>query len=96
MSVQERETLIVENAILKHNEQVRGMLKEELAPFSKAIKELDTRMDAVEKEVTNIKEVVEPFSKLRRRLWFLLIAVSLTVSVLAEKVSSFISNTFIK
>lgn len=96
VSTQERESLLVENAILKHNEHVRVMLKEELAPFSKIIKEMDNRLDMVEREVSSLKEVVAPFASIRKRLWFLVIAVSLTVTVLGDKLINLLGNTLNK
>ena len=91
-----KETLLVENAILKYNEQVRSMLKEELAPFSASIKELDKRITSVEDEVFNIKDVISPFAAIRKKLWFWLIFISLAVGVAGNNLGDWIGNLFKK
>lgn len=80
-----KDELLVEIAILKYNEQVRIMLKQELAPFSESIKEIDQRLDIVETEVSEIKDVISPFSIIRKRLWFIIIALSLVVGVITSE-----------
>lgn len=80
-----KDELLVEIAILKYNEQVRTMLKQELAPFSESIKEIDHRLNIVETEVSEIKDVIAPFSAIRKRLWFTVIAISLIVGLLTTE-----------
>lgn len=80
-----KEELIIENAILKSHEHVRSLLKEELEPFTKTIKDIDKRLDVVEIEVSEIKDVIAPFSAIRKRLWFTVIAISLIVGLLTTE-----------
>jgi len=91
-----KEELLVENAILKNNEQVRTLLKAELAPFSEAIKNLDKRLDIVESDVVSLKDVVAPFSAIRNRLWFWVIAVSLTVAIVGNNLNELFNKYIIK
>ena len=93
VSKQTKDELLVENAILKHNEQVRIMLKQELAPFSESIKDIDNRLDMVESEVMEIKEVISPFSILRKRLWFIIISLSLIVGVITTEFINWVKTT---
>ena len=93
---QTKDELLVENAILKYNEQVRIMLKQELAPFSESIKALDKRIVIVEQEVAEIKEVVEPFSKIRNRIWFIIIALSLIVGIAGDQITNWITSLIVK
>ena len=80
-----KEELLVENAILKYNEQVRKMLKEELAPFSIEISKLNKRMEIAEININDIKETIKPFSVLRQRIWFVVIAFSLILGVASSQ-----------
>ena len=82
-----KEELLVENAILRNNDHLRAVLKEELAPFTKVIKDLDIRLGVVEKEVDEIKDTVAPFSALKKRMWFAVIFASLLVGLAGSKVS---------
>lgn len=87
-----KDELLVENAILKYNEQVRSMLKQELAPFSQSIKELDKRLTRVEEDMTDMKDVMAPFSAIRKKIWFVLVAISLMVGILGNEVASWIKT----
>jgi hypothetical protein len=80
-----KEELLVENAILKYNEQVRKMLKEELAPFSAEISKLNKRMEVAEIDINDIKETIKPFSVLRQRIWFVVIAFSLILGIASSQ-----------
>jgi hypothetical protein len=80
-----KEELLVENAILKYNEQVRKMLKEELAPFSIEISKLNKRMERAEIDINEIKDTIQPFSILRKRIWFFIIAISLILGVASSQ-----------
>lgn len=57
-----KDELLVENAVLKYNEQVRAMLKEELSPLRKEVENMDRRLKVVE-------ETLQPFTSFRRKLW---------------------------
>lgn len=85
-----KEELLVENAILKNNDHLRAVLKEELAPFSQVIKEMDGRILTVERDVEEIKDTIAPFSVLKRRVWFVIIAASLFVGVMGDKIGELI------
>lgn len=87
-----KEELLVENAILKYNEQVRKMLKEELSPLNSKIIGLEDRVEKVETRVKEVEDIIEPFGVIRKRFWFLLIAGTLAVSVLGNKLSELIAN----
>lgn len=87
-----KDELLVENAILKYNEQVRTMLKEELAPFSASIKELNKRMDLVETDVVELKDVMQPFAAIRRKLWFLIIAASITLTIVGGELMNWLRS----
>ena len=91
---QTKEELLVENAILKNNENTRKMLKEELAPFTKTIKELETRVNNIEDDVRELTDVVAPFAKLRSKLWYILIAMSLFVGITSTQFVTWIQNIF--
>lgn len=87
-----KDELLVENAILKYNEQVRMMLKQELAPFSESIKQLDKRISEVEDEVFELKDVIQPFSAIRKKLWFIIIAASISIGILGDQISKIITS----
>lgn len=91
---QTKEELLVENAILKNNENTRKMLKEELAPFSEIIKQLDDRMDKVEQDIYELKDIVAPFSKIRNKLWYILIAMSLFIGITSTQFITWVQNIF--
>ena len=87
-----KEELLVENAILRNNDHLRAVLKEELAPFTKVIKEFEHRLGAVEKEVEEIKDTVAPFSLLKKRIWFAVIFASLLVGLAGSKISQMLGG----
>jgi regulator of replication initiation timing len=87
-----KEELLVENAILRNNDHLRAVLKEELAPFTKVIKDLDQRLGVVEKEVDEIKDTVAPFSAIKKRIWFAVIFASLLVGLAGSKVSELLGG----
>lgn len=80
-----REELLVENAILKYNEQVRRMLKEELSPLTR-------RIDSLEDRVKEVEGIVEPLGVIRKRFWFFLIALTLASGVASNKVADYIGS----
>lgn len=88
-----KEELLVENAILKNNDHLRAVLKEELAPFTKVIKELDDRLGVVEREVEEVKDTIAPFSAIKRRIWFAIIFASLVVGVVGDKIGELIRGS---
>lgn len=88
-----KDELLVENAILKNNDHLRAVLKEELAPFTKVIKELDTRLGVVEREVEEVKDTIAPFSAIKRRIWFAIIFASLVVGVMGDKIGELIRGS---
>lgn len=67
------EELMIENAILKNNEQMRSIIKAELLPFTEIVGKMDSRLKAVEDELDEIKETIKPFTTFRRRAWGILI-----------------------
>ena len=87
-----KEELLVENAILRYNEQVRKMLKEELSPLNSKMTGLELRVGKVEKRVKEIEEIVEPFGIIRKRFWLVLIAVALSSSVAGSKIAEYIGK----
>lgn len=87
-----KEELIVENAILKNNDHLRAVLKEELAPFTKVIKDLDERVGIVERDVEEIKDTIHPFTTLRKRIWFAVIFASLLIGLAGSKVSQLVGG----
>lgn len=87
-----KEELIVENAILKNNDHLRAVLKEELAPFTKVIKDLDIRVGVVERDVEEIKDTIHPFTTLRKRIWFAVIFASLLIGLAGSKVSQLVGG----
>ena len=87
-----KDELLVENAILKNNDHLRAVLKEELAPFTKVIKDLDTRLGVVEREVDEIKDTVAPFSILKKRIWFAVIFASLLIGLAGSKISEMLGG----
>lgn len=88
-----KEELLVENAILKNNDHLRAVLKEELAPFTKVIKDLDERVGVVERDVEEIKDTISPFTALKRRVWFAIIFASLVVGVAGDKIGELIRGS---
>lgn len=87
-----KEELLVENAILKNNDHLRAVLKEELAPFTKVIKEIDQRVGIVERDVEEIKDTIQPFTTLRKRIWFFVIFASLLVGLAGSRVSELLGG----
>lgn len=87
-----KEELLVENAILKNNDHLRAVLKEELAPFTKVIKEIDQRVGIVERDVEEIKDTIHPFTTLRKRIWFFVIFASLLVGLAGSRVSELLGG----
>jgi hypothetical protein len=87
-----KEELLVENAILKYNEQVRKMLKEELAPFSEEISKLNKRMERAEIDINEIKDTIQPFSVLRKRIWFVIIFASILVGIAGNQFVSLLNK----
>lgn len=87
-----KEELIVENAILKNNDHLRAVLKEELAPFTKVIKDLDERVGIVERDVEEIKDTIQPFTALKKRIWFFIIFASLLIGLAGSKVSQLLGG----
>lgn len=71
-----KDELLVENAILKYNDQVRMMLKEELSPLRREVENMDRRLKVVE-------ETLQPFTSFRRKLWRNLIYFVLGLGVAA-------------
>jgi hypothetical protein len=92
MAAKTKDELIVDNAILRYNDQVRKMLKEELSPLNTKITGLEVRVDGLESRVKEVEDIIEPFGIIRRRFWFLVIAVTLAVSVAGSKIADYISN----
>lgn len=64
-----KDELLVENAVLKYNEQVRKMLQEELSPLKKEVTGIDTRLTKVENRLEVYDETLKPFTSFRRKLW---------------------------
>lgn len=98
-----RDELLIENAILKYNEKVRSMLKDELKPIYSSfelqntkIEHIDKRVGSLETEVASIKETVEPFSKFRRQMWYFFIAATLLLAFTNQEVQNLISQWFKK
>jgi hypothetical protein len=87
-----KEELIVDNAILRYNDQVRGMLKEELSPLNTKMTSVETRVDKLETRVKEVEDIIEPFGIIRRRFWFLVIAITLAVSIAGNKIADYIGN----
>lgn len=87
-----KEELIVENAILKNNDHLRAVLKEELAPFSRVMKDLDERVGIVEKDVEEIKDTIAPFTTIKKRIWFAVIFASLLIGLAGSKVSELLGG----
>jgi hypothetical protein len=92
MAAKTKDELLVDNAILRYNDQVRKMLKEELSPLNTKITGLEERVDGLEGRVKEVEQIIEPFGIIRRRFWFLVIAVTLTVSVAGSKIADYIGN----
>jgi hypothetical protein len=92
MAVKTKEELLVDNAILRYNDQVRKMLKEELSPLNTKITGLEARVDGLEGRVKEVEQIIEPFGIIRRRFWFLVIAVTLAVSVAGTKIADYIGK----
>jgi len=90
-----KDELLVEIAILKYNEQVRKMLKEELSPLNAHIGKLEERVESLEDRVKEVEQVIEPFSVIRKRFWLVLIAITMGVGVASTQVSTLI-NTITK
>lgn len=87
-----KEELLVENAILKNNDHLRAVLKEELAPFTKVIKDLDERVGVVERDVEEIKDTIAPFTTIKRRIWYAVIFASLLIGLAGSKVSELLGG----
>lgn len=94
-----RDELLIENAILKYNERVREMLKQELRPIyvsfenqNTKIEKLNIRVDEVEIDIKEIKETVEPFTKFRRLFWIYFIIAILVISLLNQDIQSLIGK----
>lgn len=92
VSQPKKDELLVENAILKYNEQVRKMLKQELAPFSESIKDLDKRVSTVEEHIYEINDLISPFASIRRKLWFWLIGISLFIGVIGNNLGDWVNQ----
>jgi hypothetical protein len=82
-----KDELLVENAILRNNDHLRAVLKEELTPFTRVIKDLDARLGFVEKEVEEIKDTIAPFTTIKKRIWFSVIFASLLIGLAGSKIS---------
>lgn len=87
-----KEELLVENAILRNNDHLRAVLKEELAPFTKVIKDLDERVGIVERDVEEIKDTIAPFTTIKKRIWFAVIFASLLIGLAGSKVGELIGG----
>lgn len=89
------EEMMIEIAILKNNDQVRKLLKEELTPLKKEIETLDSRLKAVEDKVESLSETVQPFTVFRRRMWQALIFFTLgtaSVAFIVYEINQFKGN----
>jgi uncharacterized protein YllA (UPF0747 family) len=82
-----KEELLVENAILKNNDLLRAVLKEELAPFSKVIKDIDRRVMIVEQDVEEIKDTIAPLSAIKKKIWFAIVVSSLLVGLIGDRIN---------
>lgn len=89
---QTKEELIVENAILKYNEEVRKMLKEELSPLNSHITGLELRVNKLDTRVKTVEEIIEPFGIIRKRFWYILIVGTLSISILGNKLSEYVNK----
>lgn len=87
-----KEQLLIENAVLKYNEQVRKMLRDELSPLNQKMTGVENRVNKLEDRVKEVEDIIEPFGIIRRRFWFLVIAVTLAVSVAGSKIAEYIGN----
>lgn len=94
-----RDELLIENAILKYNEKVRDMLKEELKPIymsfdaqNSKIEHMDRRVGKLEADVKDIKDVIEPLAKFKRQMWLFFIGAMLLVAMMDTDVLAIISN----
>lgn len=58
------EELLIENAILKYNEQVSKMLDEKLLPLKDSYDKLETHLGNVEQRLKSVELDVEPLTKL--------------------------------
>lgn len=83
---------LIQNAILKNNDQTRRMLKEELSPLNTHIGNLERRVDDLDARVKEVEQIIEPFGIIRKRFWFFLITATLVVSVAGNKLSDMIAN----
>lgn len=91
-NINSSQELLIENAILKNNEQVRKMLKEELSPLNLHITNLEVRVDELDTRVKTVEEIIEPFGIIRRRFWLFLITGTLAISVAGNKLSDYINK----
>ena len=87
-----KEELLVENAVLKYNEQVRKMLKEELNPLHKKLELAEEHRVAMDIRLQKVEEIVEPLQTIKNRFWLTIITVALASSVAGTKIAEFISN----
>jgi hypothetical protein len=87
-----KEELLVENAVLKYNEQVRQMLKEELSPLNSKMAHVAKRVDNLEERLKEVDNIVEPFGIIRRRFWIFVISVTIVAGVAGSKITDWIGT----
>ena len=84
--------LILQVAILKNNEQVRQILKEELNPLHKKLELAEEHRVAMDMRLQKVEEIVEPLQTLKNKFWLAIITVALASSVVGSKISDLINN----
>lgn len=87
-----KEELLVDNAILRYNDQVRKMLKEELSPLNVKMTSVEVRVNNLEDRVKEVEEIIEPFGIIRKRFWFFVIVITLSMSVAGSKIADYIGK----
>lgn len=86
------EELLIENAILKYNEQVSKMLDEKLLPLKDSYEKLESHLGTVEQRLKSVELDVEPLTKLRRNIWVMIVMVAIVTSITSDRALSYIQG----
>jgi hypothetical protein len=78
-----KEELLIENAILKSQDSIRDMLKEQLKPITDGMSGLDSRLKVVETDLVAMKETLAPFTAFRTKAWKSLVFTVMGASAVA-------------
>jgi hypothetical protein len=91
-ATQSKEELLIENAILKYNQQVSKMLDEKLQPIKTSYDKLESHIYSIEDRLKSVEQDVEPLTKLRRNIWIMIVMVAIVTSITSDRALNYIQN----